>query len=133
MTTHDEQHEAAMVAKHRAAFPKWRWIGVWSKREKRLRLLKLSWLGGCGPGWGAPDHYNAALSIGIEWKLADLWIGVSWKGNRDERWVWVCLLPCVPIRFHYRRAYGGWIMSPGPEPKLDPKHRRRWWQWVRAV
>lgn len=133
MTTTQEQNEAASVESARKHFPKWRWIGTWSRREKRLRLLKFSWLRGLGPGWGAPGHYNAALSIGVEWKLADLWLGIFWKGARDDREVWVCLLPCIPIRFHYQRAYGGWIMSPGPEPKLAPEHRRRWWQWVRIV
>ncbi len=133
MTTTQEQREAQAVAQAQEAFPKYRWIGTLSTKEKRLRLFLFCWLRGFGPGWGAPDHYNAALSIGIEWKLADLWLGVFWKGGRDEWWVWVCLLPCLPIRFHYRRSYGGWIMSPSPEPKCDPKHARRWWQLVRVL
>lgn len=133
MTSSHEQNEAASVARAQANFPKWKWRGTWSRREKRLRLFIVSWLRGFGPGWGAPDNYNAALSVGIEWKLPDLWLGVFWKGDRDERIVWVCLIPCVPIRFHYQRAYGGWIMSPSPEPQVAPEHRRPWWKLLKIV
>lgn len=133
MTTQDEQQEAARIAEAKKFFPKWKWIGVLSKSESRLRLVRIAWIGGFGPGWGAPDHYNAALSVGIEWKWQDLWVGAFPKGDRDEWVLWVCLLPCLPIRFHYRRAYGGWIMSPGPEPSIPHEHRRRWWQWIKVL
>lgn len=65
------------------------------------------WMRGHGPGVGAPDNYSAKLSVGIERKIEDLWVGAFWKGDRDEREVWVCLVPCLPIRFHYKRSYGG--------------------------
>jgi hypothetical protein len=51
------------------------------------------------------------LTIALEWKLADLWIGAFWRTewhhyhDADElQWVdvWVCLVPCLPIRFHWR-------------------------------
>ncbi len=45
----------------------------------------------------------------LEWKLADMWVGVSWQGHwacyhlldvgdiKREMHVYICLLPCVPI------------------------------------
>lgn len=133
MNSTHEQQEAANVASARKNFPKLKWRGTWSRREKRLRLFIFSWLRGLGPGWGTPNNYNAALSVGVEWKVEDLWLGVFWKGTRDERWIWLCVIPCVPIRFHYRRAYGGWIMSPSHDPEVPRKHRRRWWQVIKIV
>ena len=38
--------------------------------------------------------YSQKLSISLQFKIEDFWI---------------CLLPCLPIRFHYVRSYGGII------------------------
>ncbi len=50
--------------------------------------------------------------VKLEWKLADMWVGIFWKTSNDvipqgaptyalpvyDRLdVWVCLIPCVPI------------------------------------
>lgn len=104
-----EQSEAKGLAAMKQKYPRLHWLGTWSRVEKRLRLWKYSFVRGLGPGYGAPENYSGALSVGLEWKLPDLWIGAFWKGDRDEWFLWICLLPCLPIRFHYRRAYGGWI------------------------
>ena len=35
--------------------------------------------------------------ITVEWKLADLWIGVFWKRSDYALDIWACLVPCLPI------------------------------------
>jgi hypothetical protein len=84
-----------------------RWIGRYSKTEKLLRLIRIIWQRGDGPGLGGRGNYSAKLSVAVEFKLADFWIGAFWKTKRDEKWLWVCVIPCVPLRFHYQRSYGG--------------------------
>lgn len=117
-----EQLEAAIASgnqKSKYSKPRFKWVGRWSEREKKIRLFRWMWMRGHGPGVAGKGNYSATISVGIEWKLEDLWIGVFWKrpnnskevfwlkGNPDELIVWVCLLPCLPIRFHYIRSYGG--------------------------
>lgn len=110
MTSTEEQQEAARLSSRRKEYPKLKWVGTWSRTEKRLRLFRVLLMRGLGPGYGAPDHYSAKVSFAFEWKLADLWIGAFWKGDRDEWTLRLCLLPCIPFRIHYRRAYGGWCV-----------------------
>lgn len=51
------------------------------------------------------------MRVRLEFKLADLWVGVFWKW-REPTWkedaldVWLCLVPCVPIHliFYWRGA-----------------------------
>ncbi len=79
----------------------------WDAGAKMFRLLRVMWeRGEYGPG---PKDwlYSVKLSLAVELKLADFWVGAFWKWDRDERTVWVCFLPCVPIRIHYIRSYGG--------------------------
>jgi hypothetical protein len=37
------------------------------------------------------------LSVRLEFKLEDFWIGVFWKRSQVATHVWICLLPCLPI------------------------------------
>ncbi len=43
------------------------------------------------------------LKAQIEFKLADMWIGVYWARKDGYLDVWVCLLPCLPIHI---RTFG---------------------------
>lgn len=52
------------------------------------------------------EYRKRPLRVRLEFKLADVWIGVFWK--RSPAWkhypwdridVWLCLLPCVPLHF----------------------------------
>jgi hypothetical protein len=36
-------------------------------------------------------------SIALEWKPADLWVGLYTAQQKGRRHVWVCILPCLPI------------------------------------
>lgn len=47
------------------------------------------------------------LSIKLLWEPRDLWLGVYWTGTTDDMQVYICLLPCLPIRLHRVRSYGG--------------------------
>ena len=47
------------------------------------------------------------LSISICFKPQDLWIGAFWKREHFDLFIWICLIPCVPIRLHFQRTYGG--------------------------
>lgn len=37
------------------------------------------------------------ISIQLEFKLADLWIGLFWKHQALTLHLWICLLPTLPI------------------------------------
>ena len=49
------------------------------------------------------------FSISLEFKLEDLWIGVFFKKEKSpfDDWtgtyVWICLLPCLPIHLMLRK------------------------------
>jgi len=43
---------------------------------------------------------------GIEWKAADLWVGVFHRRIAGGREWWFCLLPCLPFHIEYW-AHGG--------------------------
>jgi hypothetical protein len=56
---------------------------------------------------------NRKTWIALEWKLADMWVGLFWQRKpanyhiidgrvREDLHVWVCLVPCLPI--HIVRA-----------------------------
>jgi len=44
---------------------------------------------------------NIRFNCQIEFKLADMWIGVRWKriGNCIDSWV--CIIPCIPIHLSW--------------------------------
>jgi hypothetical protein len=48
---------------------------------------------------GIRPHGKWEWVLGIEWKLADLWIGAFWKRKGHSLDIWVCLLPCLPIHW----------------------------------
>jgi hypothetical protein len=49
------------------------------------------------------------LSVKILWEPRDLWIGLYWTTNNEwatSRIFFICLLPCLPIRIHWKRSLG---------------------------
>lgn len=57
---------------------------------------------------GDGNGHSNKLSIKLLWDPRDLWLGVYWtKPSAYALAVYVCLLPCLPIRIHHLRAYGG--------------------------
>ena len=77
------------------------WIGP----EKRLVLTRLYWNRGT-PGDG--KGYSVKLSLSLCFAWYDLWVGAFLKTKgRDGFILFLCLLPCLPLRVHYQRSYGG--------------------------
>lgn len=73
-----------------------RWIGTYSGRERKVRLIKLMWSTGrdcTKPGW-----FSAFLSV----SLVPKWFHVG-----QELWGWTVIL--MGVRLHHKRAYGGWL------------------------
>jgi hypothetical protein len=52
---------------------------------------------------------GAMLSTSVCVEPRDLWIGAYWETNKADGdfFLFVCLLPCFPIRFHWKRSRGG--------------------------
>jgi len=86
---------------------RFKFVGRWSKAESLLRICRFMKKHGEGPFVGG-DNFDAKLSFAIEIKLADFWIGCFWKKAQNDLWIWICLIPCFPIRVHYQKSYGGW-------------------------
>jgi hypothetical protein len=60
--------------------------------------------GNVGDGKG----YSTKLSIKLLLEPRDLWIGVYWtRGGNDHLFVYLCILPMLPVRFHWARSWGG--------------------------
>lgn len=61
------------------------------------------------------NERNKRLTIRLERKWQDAWIGAHW--NRDISWldIWVCLIPFFPIHvtyyWHKRGHRHGWIIK----------------------
>ena len=72
--------------------------------QKRLVLLRAFWNRGT-PGDG--EGYGATLSVSICWAWYDLCVGLFVRPELDAWIAYLCVLPCLPIRIHYKRSYGG--------------------------
>jgi len=82
---------------------RWKSVFRWDKGVKRLRLFRVMW------EQLTPDgvEYSSKLSVAIDFKLEDFWLGVFWSKELFGAKVWICLLPCVPLRIHLQQAWGG--------------------------
>ena len=52
------------------------------------------------------------FSAKIIWEPRDLWIGVYWDTSRlgdalSAVRIYICVIPCLPIRLHWKRSWGG--------------------------
>jgi hypothetical protein len=74
------------------------------RREKRLVLTRIYWNRGT-PGDGV--GYSTKVSLSLCWAWYDLWVGLFIHRELHGAILYLCLLPCVPIRIHWQRAYGG--------------------------
>lgn len=59
---------------------------------------------GAKPGGPGGHHFKKSISLRLEFKLADCWIGVYWSHQGQTLHVWICLLPTLPI--HIQIAKG---------------------------
>lgn len=42
--------------------------------------------------------------VGLEFKLADLWLGAFYARKGDTLHVWICVLPCLPLHLELEGA-----------------------------
>ena len=70
---------------------------IWSERERLLRLGRLVYRGGEGPGT-ASGGYSAKLSLALRPRL------LAWRFDRDDKEVTL-----LGVRFHHLKSFGGWI------------------------
>ncbi len=49
------------------------------------------------------------MKIAIKFVKEDVWVGVFWRRDNDPRYaaleVYVCILPCLPIRLTFPRIF----------------------------
>jgi hypothetical protein len=63
---------------------------IWANELQLFRLLK-------------PKQ---KISVKVIWDPRDLWIGAYWdrkKGVDPSLFVYICIIPCLPIRIHHKR------------------------------
>ncbi len=83
------------------------WKPNYIKPERRLCLTRLRWETNGGPNGKPVGGHSNEVSVSLVFLLADLWVGAFWK---TELWGWtlyLCLIPCFPLRIHRKRSYGG--------------------------
>lgn len=82
-------------------------VGTWSPREQKLRLIRLLWRRGEGPG-PSREGYSARLSFGLQapWRYG--WVEVCGEDSTmpptKKHW----RVKILGVTVHYRRSYGGW-------------------------
>src|SRR4051794_10057978 len=91
--------------------PRFSFYAIPQTGQKRICFSRIRWESGV-PGDGV-GHSNK-LSISVCWKPQDLWVGAYFEGPKhqsssDRFTLYVCIIPCLPIRIKHVRSYGGII------------------------
>lgn len=73
-----------------------RWVGTYSKLERKVRLVRVVWSRKGGPGDGT--GWSSKLSINLVPRL------FAWKRERFDMRLTVC-----GVQIHKQRHWGGWI------------------------
>lgn len=72
--------------------------------ENRICLTRIRWeRGTVGDGKG----YSSKLSVSLIWEPRDIWIGLYWDTSVNATVWYLCLLPCLPLRFKLVKSWGG--------------------------
>lgn len=69
------------------------------------------------------DAFSCKLSVKLLWDARDMWLGLYWRREFGHLILFICLLPCLPIRLHWACAYGGRYST--------PRHWDWWPRWLR--
>jgi hypothetical protein len=75
---------------------RFKYLGIWSAREKKLRICKWTWATGKNPrvdGW-----HSSSFRI-------SLWPKIFHFSSEYGGWA----ITIIGIRFHRKKAYGGWL------------------------
>ncbi len=84
-----------MLDVRRANFRLW---SVGHRIPRRLYLFRAEWF---------RRRVLHRLSAALVWEPRDLWCGIYWTPGGYGHWfLYLCLLPCVPLRLHYHADYG---------------------------
>ncbi len=68
-----------------------------------LAMRSFGWnVGSVGRG-----GHSRRVSVRLIWEPRDLWVGLYWDGAKDDWRVFLCVIPCLPIRIHVQRSFGG--------------------------
>lgn len=73
-----------------------------------MRSLAMSSFGRNHGVVGNGVGYSSRFSVRLLWEPRDIWVGVYWTREQVGEWfAYICLLPCLPIRVHYQKSFGG--------------------------
>lgn len=76
--------------------------------EKRICLTRIRWEKGEVGTSDTRRGYSAKLSLSLCFVPRDAWIGAFWKRVSIFEWcMWVCLIPCFPLRIKLVKSWGG--------------------------
>ena len=75
---------------------RFKFIGTWSKEERKIRLFKWTWA--TGDDCSVKDWHSSSFKISLWPKIFKY---------EPELWGWA--LTILFMRFHRKRAYGGWL------------------------
>ena len=59
--------------------------------------------GNVGDGKG----YSRKLSVKLLFEPRDIWVGIYWDKKDESIFVYICVVPCFPVRIHRRISFGG--------------------------
>ena len=83
----------------------WRSWGGPLRWKNRLVLTRFAWQKRAGSLDGGSPLYEVSVSIVFEPR--DLWVGIYWTpSGYGKLLIYLCLIPCLPLRFHLKRIYG---------------------------
>lgn len=71
---------------------------------KRFFTWRCCWnRGKVGDGKG----YSNEVSVAFGFEPRDIWVGLYWTTEHGGWIVYLCLIPCFPLRLHRKWSYGG--------------------------
>lgn len=52
-------------------------------------------------------QYLFSMSACTLWEPRDLWVGAYWDTSEYKSLIlFICLIPCLPLRLHFKKSYG---------------------------
>lgn len=72
-------------------------------RSRRLYWFRVEHMRGPSNGGRTPLHSLSACTV---WEPRDLWVGVYWVKESNGLILFVCALPCLPLRLHFKKEFG---------------------------
>lgn len=103
---------AEELATSRPRFHNFRWHHGPRRWKRELQLCRFYFeRGKVADGHGGTDN---KISLKVLWGPRDLWVGVYWDTERlgssiSHFRLYLCLVPCLPIRIHFMRSWGGYF------------------------